>query len=109
MKKFAMSFALVIFLIMGSYAMYYSSTQGRTYSGTKLEDIENNVSYDMQKPDGVSNIIIRENLNKTKAINAVTAIVFDFRGYDTLGESFILLTAIAGSVVILKSHKKGSE
>jgi multisubunit Na+/H+ antiporter MnhB subunit len=36
--------------------------------------------------------------------------VFDYRGYDTLGESFILLTAIAGSFVILsRSGKKSAK
>ena len=33
------------------------------------------------------------------APNMVTAVIFDFRGYDTLGESIILLTA--GLVVLL--------
>jgi len=110
MKRFAIAFSLVVFLLMGCYAMYYSSTLDRTYSGTKLSEIlKPEQNYDLEKPDGVANIMIRENLKRTRAVNAVTAIVFDYRGYDTLGESFILLTAIAGSVVILKSHKKGSD
>ena len=46
---------------------------------------------------GVSNIY---NMLGTKiAPNMVTAVIFDFRGYDTLGESIILLTA--GLVVLL--------
>ncbi len=46
---------------------------------------------------GVSNIY---NALGTKiAPNMVTAVIFDFRGYDTLGESIILLTA--GLVVLL--------
>ena len=46
---------------------------------------------------GVSNIY---NVLGTKiAPNMVTAVIFDFRGYDTLGESIILLTA--GLVVLL--------
>ena len=49
-------------------------------------------------------------LEKGMAANSVAAVVFDFRGYDTLGESFILLTAIAGSFVILSRVKhKGKE
>ena len=42
-------------------------------------------------------------------LNNVAAVVFDFRGYDTLGESFILLTAIAGSFVILAMSHHGEE
>ena len=42
-------------------------------------------------------------------LNNVAAIVFDYRGYDTMGESFILLTAIAGSYIILKNMKGRKE
>ena len=46
---------------------------------------------------GVSNIY---NILGTKiAPNLVTVVIFDFRAYDTLGESIILLTA--GLVVLL--------
>ena len=46
---------------------------------------------------GVSNIY--NSLGTQIAPNMVTAVIFDFRGYDTLGESIILLTA--GLVVLL--------
>ena len=46
---------------------------------------------------GVSNIY--NSLGTKIAPNMVTAVIFDFRGYDTLGESIILLTA--GLVVLL--------
>lgn len=44
----------------------------------------------------------------TGAINLVTGIVFDYRGYDTLGEATILFTAVMGVLAILrlKTHKK---
>ena len=48
----------------------------------------------------------REDLEKTSSLNAVTAVVFDFRGYDTLGESFVLLTAISGSMLILRGVRR---
>jgi multicomponent Na+:H+ antiporter subunit B len=34
--------------------------------------------------------------------NAVTAVVFDYRGFDTLGEEFILFGAISGVVLLLR-------
>lgn len=46
---------------------------------------------------GVSNIY--NALGTQIAPNIVTVVIFDFRGYDTLGESIILLTA--GLVVLL--------
>jgi len=42
---------------------------------------------------------------KLKAANAVTAIVLDFRGYDTIGEATVIFTAIIGVMVLLR--KKG--
>jgi multisubunit Na+/H+ antiporter MnhB subunit len=35
--------------------------------------------------------------------------VFDFRGYDTMGEAFILITAVAGTIVILYTKKEKKE
>ena len=55
---------------------------------------------------GAAAAIIQQNLDKTHAVNDVTSIVFDFRGYDTMGEAFILITAVAGSMVILFTHKE---
>ncbi|MBE6017954.1 MAG: hypothetical protein E7233_10200 [Lachnospiraceae bacterium] len=70
-------------------------------------------AYDTEGAEGIAEIIVKENLDKTNAMNDVASIVFDFRGFDTLGESFILLTAIAGTFVILsvkkKAKKEGSE
>lgn len=36
------------------------------------------------------------------ANNAVTAIVFDYRGYDTLGEATVLFAAVTGVALILR-------
>ncbi|WP_405274940.1 EhbH [Methanobrevibacter sp.] len=52
--------------------------------------------HDMIVP-GVSNIY--NTLGTQIAPNMVTVVIFDFRAYDTLGESIILLTA--GLVVLL--------
>lgn len=57
--------------------------------------------------EGIGSEISNNTIEKTGAINAVTATVFDFRGYDTLGESFVLFTAICGVSVVLRSNKKG--
>ena len=67
------------------------------------------LQYDDAKTDGAAAAIVQQNLAKTRAVNDVTSIVFDFRGYDTMGEAFILITAVAGSAVILFSKKSGKE
>ena len=43
------------------------------------------------------------------ATNAVTAIVFDYRGFDTLGEEFILFGAVVGVVLLLRKSKESDD
>lgn len=46
----------------------------------------------------------------TNANNVVTAVVFDFRGFDTLGEATVLFAAVSGVLVTLRAafpKKKG--
>jgi multicomponent Na+:H+ antiporter subunit B len=38
--------------------------------------------------------------------NVVTAVVFDYRGFDTLGEEFILFIAVTGVVLLLRSEER---
>ncbi len=45
---------------------------------------------------------IDQGLAKTGAANLVTAVILDFRGYDTLGEATVLFTAVLGVIVILR-------
>ncbi len=53
----------------------------------------------------VSQRYITEGFALSKAANIVTAIILDFRGYDTLGEATVIFVAFLGAVVILR--KKG--
>jgi len=41
--------------------------------------------------------------------NVVTAIVFDYRGFDTLGEEFILFAAVVGVTLLLRRHKDSED
>ena len=43
------------------------------------------------------------------ATNAVSAINFDYRGFDTLGEEFILFAAVAGVALLLREGRGESE
>jgi len=59
----------------------------------------------------VSETYLKEGLSKTGAPNIVSAIILDFRGYDTLGEATILFTAVIGSLAVLRKigRKKENE
>ncbi|RLF46565.1 MAG: hypothetical protein DRN09_00045 [Thermoplasmata archaeon] len=48
--------------------------------------------------------IISNAQNDTGANNAVTSVVFDYRGFDTLGEATVLFTAVAGVILILRRY-----
>jgi len=50
--------------------------------------------------------IISNAQEETGANNAVTSVVFDYRGFDTLGEATILFTAVAGVVLLFRRLKK---
>jgi len=43
---------------------------------------------------------------KTGSANLVTGVLFDFRGYDTLGEAVVLVTAVLGVLTILRIKGK---
>lgn len=47
---------------------------------------------------------LRQGLTETGAPNAVTAVLLDFRAYDTLGEATVLFCAVLGAIAVLR-HK----
>ena len=114
MKKFLTYVCLAVFLFAGIYACVDMGVMPRTYDGREAsvsvyELQQDPAAYDDSAVDGAAGAIIQQNLSKTHAVNDVTSIVFDFRGYDTMGEAFILITAVAGAVVILYTKKKKEE
>lgn len=113
MKKFLTWVSLGIILFGGVFAAFTMGRMEPTYNGraavSEYELMQDPSSYDDSNPDGAAAAIIQQNLDKTHSVNDVTSIVFDFRGYDTMGEAFILITAVAGSAVILFSKKSKKE
>ena len=57
-------------------------------------------------PSDMDDYIISNAQNQTGANNAVTSVVFDYRGYDTLGEATVLFTAIAGVMIIFRKRRE---
>jgi len=112
-KRIVTFVALAVILAAGLYAMIYAfASIPVTYDGSDTDVTAlyaDPSSYDVSDPDGVADIIVNTNLETTHAVNSVASVVFDYRGYDTMGESFILLTAISGSFVILRINKNKKE
>ena len=111
MKKFLTFVCLGVILFACIFACTDLASMPRTYEGQNAavsvyQLQQDPMSYDDSTADGAAAAIVQQNLEKTHAVNDVTSIVFDFRGYDTMGEAFILITAVAGSAVILFTKKK---
>lgn len=111
LKKWVLAISLLAILICSIWAAVLMAQSEPTYDGSHMDLIDlyqNNSAYDNGSADGAAAIIVNENLEKTAADNVVFSVVFNFRGYDTLGESFILIAAIAGCLAILRKVTKKS-
>lgn len=49
-----------------------------------------------------------DGMSLTGASNLVSAVILDFRGYDTLGEATVLFTSVAGVITILRKAGRKS-
>jgi len=117
MKKIITLVSLVIILVATAFSMNWTAQPENSpisYDGEYLDVVdlyENPISKDEYSgdPDGVAAIIVETEPEEAQTVNAVASIVFDYRGFDTIGESFILLASIAGAHCILRSGKKKKE
>ncbi|MDL1980857.1 MAG: hypothetical protein LWX02_05185 [Deltaproteobacteria bacterium] len=55
----------------------------------------------------VSPQYILEATEKTATPNIVTAVLADYRGYDTMGETVVVFTAAIGCVLMLRKKRNG--
>lgn len=58
------------------------------------------LAYSMDLNSIISTYYI-ENISLTGALNAVVAILLDFRGYDTLGEILVIFVTISGISLLI--------
>ena len=56
----------------------------------------------------MDNYFIEHAQEEASANNVVTSVVFDYRGFDTLGEATVLFTAVSGVLMALR-HYGGKE
>ena len=114
MKKWLTYVSLGVILFSCVFAAVTMSGMERTYENSHAavpvyELQQDPDSYDDSFASGAADAIVQQNLANSHAVNDVTSIVFDFRGYDTMGEAFILITAVTGSAVILFKKKAEKE
>ena len=114
MKKFLTWVSLGVFLLAGVRASVTMAAMPRTYDGRaaspSVYELQQNPSaYDDTNVDGAAGAIVQQNLDRTHAVNDVTSIVFDFRGYDTMGESFIMILTVSSVIILLRKTKAEKE
>jgi multicomponent Na+:H+ antiporter subunit B len=51
-------------------------------------------------------LLNRRSLGQTHAMNTVAAVTFDYRGFDTLGEEFILFASVLGVALLLREARE---
>lgn len=62
--------------------------------------------FDEENNPEMDQYIIDNTQIETGADNGVTSVVFDYRGFDTLGEATVLFTAVAGVILLFRRLKK---
>jgi multisubunit Na+/H+ antiporter MnhB subunit len=85
------AFALVIFLFVGAFLLLAAASI-RPFgepSNSEMDDY-----------------FIAHTQSEAAANNAVTAIVFDYRGFDTLGEATVLFAAVVGVLALFRKLKE---
>ena len=60
-------------------------------------------------PSHMDDYIIENAQEETGNSNVVASVVFDYRGFDTLGEATILFTAVTGVLLLLRTQKRRKE
>ncbi|RCW60304.1 multicomponent Na+:H+ antiporter subunit B [Halanaerobium sp. ST460_2HS_T2] len=76
-----------LFILAGvTYALYQNFSLMPEYQGLN---------------EGLSSYIIESGLNDTGSLNLITAVLYDYRAFDSLGESTVIFGAVSGIVLIL--------
>lgn len=81
-------FILLVFLAMGALQM-------RSFGEPEQMEMDDFFLENSQERNQVNNV--------------VTAVLFDYRGLDTLGEATILFSAVSGVLTVLREVKKKKE
>ena len=90
------NFAAAIFFVIIAVFLFFSALMVHSFGFEFEEDYT---------PE-MDQYIIDNTQEETGTDNGVTAVVFDYRGFDTLGEATVLFTAVAGVLLLFRRLKK---
>jgi len=67
------------------------------------------LTFGSPKMTNMDDYFLKNGQVQTGSNNECTAVVFDFRGFDTLGESTVLFCAVVGVALIFRKMQAGEE
>ncbi len=93
--------SFVVFLLLVLGVAVYEAFRQAPFGQNRIGDVEN--------PQSVSAFYLKHSPETLHTANSVTAIVVNFRGFDTLGEVTVLFLAATGLASILYRRKEEEE
>jgi len=92
----------IVFLLMAALGFFLFQTfMAIPFGESRIGDLEN--------PQTVSSFYLQKAPNDLKVANTITAVVVNFRGFDTLGEVTVLFLAVTGLASVLYRRKEDEE
>jgi multisubunit Na+/H+ antiporter MnhB subunit len=67
------------------------------------------LSFGAPRMTDMDDYFLRHGQEQTGSNNECTAVVFDYRGFDTLGESTVLFCAVIGVALMFRKMQEGEE
>ncbi len=84
---------VVVIILIISYALLVTVAEMPTFGAE-----------DVPARNYVAERYIEGTVRDTGAVNAITAVIMDYRAFDTLGEVTVLFVAIAAALATLRAH-----
>jgi multicomponent Na+:H+ antiporter subunit B len=92
----------IVFLLMAALGFYLFQTfTAIPFGESRIGDLEN--------PQTVSSFYLQKSPEDLKVANTITAVVVNFRGFDTLGEVTVLFLAVTGLASVLYRKEEEEE
>ena len=97
---------LAVLLVFGVIALRELEPFGKPVALAGLQEAAPAPGAPLPPP---SHAYIQNGMQETGAANIVTAILFDYRGYDTLGEATVIFVSVLGAVALLRRKGRKEE
>jgi multisubunit Na+/H+ antiporter MnhB subunit len=99
MKKSHRALALVLVIAVGAFLTLAVSSIEPPFGSFPLRQVGTQIE------TSVGQQYLENAPHQTGATNVVTSVVWGYRGYDTLGESTVLFTAVVGVLMIFRARR----